>query len=147
MDRRVEKFIEITNDRQEKSQKTLDDLLDKVGSIDERLVKMNAASDQVRDYVSQSEKHAIHTAKLFLVTVVASALIVVGTLWWSHHITSGLAQNKADLVSLDAKLKHMPVIVHFHGKDYVRIIPDSETGFSRSDGGEVPGKYGIFDDE
>jgi len=55
-DRRAEKFIEITNDYQEKNQKALDDLLCKVGGIDESLARMNAASDQVRDYVSYSEK-------------------------------------------------------------------------------------------
>lgn len=41
---------------------------------------MNAASDQVRDYVSYSEKHALRTAKLFLGTVIACALFVAGTL-------------------------------------------------------------------
>lgn len=140
-DRRAEKFIEITNDYQEKNQKALDDLLGKVGGIDASLAKMNAASDQVRDYVAQSAQHALRTAKLFLGTVIACALFVVGTLWWSHHIISGLAQDKADLRALDTKLKHTPVIVHFKGKDYVRVVPDAETGFTRGDGGEVPGRY------
>jgi len=66
---------------------------------------------------------------------------VAGTLWWSHHIISGLAQDKADLLALDIKLKHTPVIVHFKGKDYVRVVPDSETGFTRGDGSEVSGRY------
>ena len=141
VDRRAEKFIEITNDYQEKNQKALDDLRGHVGGIDESLARMNAASDQVRDYVDYSEKHALRTAKLFLGTVIACALFVAGTLWWSQHIISGLAQDKADLAALDTKLKHTPVIVHFKGKDYVRVVPDSETGFIRGDGSEVPGRY------
>lgn len=62
-------------------------------------------------------------------------------MWWSHQIISGLAQDKADLAALDIKLKHAPVIVPFKDKDYVRIVPDSETGFTRGDGSEVPGRY------
>lgn len=140
-DRRAEKFIDITNDYQEKNQKALDDLLGKVGGIDASLAKMNAASDQVRDYVEQSAQHALRTAKLFLGTVIGCALFVAGTLWWSHHIISGLSQDKADLAALDIKLKHTPVIVHFKGKDYVRVVPDSETSFTRGDGSEVSGRY------
>lgn len=140
-DRRAEKFIEITNDYQEKNQKVLDDLRGHVGGIDASLARMNAASDQVRDYVAYSERHALRTAKLFLGTVIACSLFVAGTLLWSHRIISGLAQDKADLRALDIKLKHTPVIVHFKGKDYVRVMPDSETGFTRGDGSEVPGRY------
>ena len=121
--------------------KVLDDLLGKVGDIDTRFAKMNAASDQVRDYVVQSAQHALRTAKLFLGTVIACALFVAGTLWWFHHIMNKLTPNKADLTALDIKLKHTPVIVNFKGKDYVRIIPNSETGFTRNDGSAVPGKY------
>ena len=141
VDRRAEKFIELTNDYQKKSQGALNDLLSQVGGIDESLARMNAASDEVRDYVAQSERHALRTAQLFLGTVVTSLLIVVGILWWSHHITSALAQDKADLAALDIKLKHKPVIVHFHGKDFVRVVPDSETGFTRKDNSDVPGRY------
>ena len=67
--------------------------------------------------------------------------MVAGTLWWSDHITCGLEQDKADLATLDIKLKHAPVIMHFHGKDYVRVVPDSETSFTRGDGSEVSGRY------
>ena len=140
-DRRAEKFIEITNDYQEKNQKALDNLLGKVGGIDASLAKMNAASDQVRDYIYYSEKHALRTAQLFLGTVIACALFVAGTLWWSHYIIIELTRDKADLAALDIKLKHTPLIVHFKGKDYVRVAPDSETGFTRGDGSEVPGRY------
>ena len=141
VDRRAEKFIELTNDYQEKNQKALSDLLGKVGGIGDSLEKINAASDQVRDYVTQSERHALRTTKLFLGTVIVSALIVAGTLWWSHHIITELAQDKADLTSLDTKLKHTPVIVHFPGKDYVRVRENSEISFTHHDGSEVPGKY------
>lgn len=141
VDRRAEKFIELTNAHQKKSQKALDDLLGKVSGIDESLARMNAASDDVRDYVAKSERHALRTAKLFLGTMVVSLLIVLGTLWWSHHVTSQLAEDRADLKVLDIKLKHKPVIVHFKGKDFVPVVPDSETGFTRGDGSEVPGRY------
>jgi hypothetical protein len=140
-DRRAEKLIEITNDYQAKSQQALEDLLNKVGGIDDSLARMNAASDQVRDYVAQSAQHALRTAQLFLGTVIACALVAASTLWWSHHIISGLAQDKADLRALDTKLKHTPVMVHFKGNDYVRVVPDSETRFTRDNGNEVPGRY------
>ena len=140
-DRRAERFVEITSDYQEKSQKAIDDLLNKVCGIDASLVKINVVSNQVGDYVAYSEKHALGTAKLFLVTVVACAMIVAVILWWSHHIITGLAQDKVDLAALNVKLKHTPVIVHFKGRDYVRVIPDSDTGFTRGDGRAIPGHY------
>lgn len=141
VDRRAEKFIELTHTYQEKNQKTLDDLLNNVGNINNSLWRMNAASDEVRDYVAKSERHALRTAKLFLGTVIVCALFVSGTLWWSHHVTSQLAEDQADLKALDIKLKHQPVIVHFQGKDFVRVVPETETSFSRRDGSDVPGRY------
>jgi hypothetical protein len=140
-DRRAEKFIEITNDYQEKSQQALDDLLGKVSGIDTSLAKINAASDQIGDYVFHSEKHALGTAKLFLGTVIVCALFVAGTLWWSRHIVNELARAKADLAALDIKLKHKPVLVNFKGTDYVRVVPNSETGFTSVDGSDVSGQY------
>lgn len=102
---------------------------------------MNAASNQVCDYIAYSEKHVLKTAKLFLGTLIVCPLFITGTLWWSHHVISELAQDKADLVTLDTKLKHTPVSMHFEGKDYVRVVPDSETSFTRGDGSEVSGRY------
>jgi len=141
VERRAEKFLELTSDYQKKSQSTFNDLLSKVDGIDASLNKINVASDSINEYVTASATHATRTAKLFLGTVIASALIVAGTLWWSHHINGDLANAKAELASLSTKLKHKPVIVHFQGKDYVRVVPDSETGFTRGDDSGVPGRY------
>ena len=80
-------------------------------------------------------------AKLFFGTVIVSAFIVAGTLWWSHHITGDLAAAKTELASLNIKLKHTPVIIHFHGKEFVRVLRDSEMSFTRGDGSDVPGRY------
>jgi len=139
-DRRAEQFVEITQDCQKKSQKAFTDLLDKTSNIDSSLAKITAASDQVRDYVAQSAQHALRTTHLFLGTVIACVLLIVGTFWWTHRIINGVAQDKVDLAALDTKLKHTPVIMHFRGKDYVRVVPDSETGFTRG-GDEVLGRY------
>lgn len=128
-------------EHQEKNQHALDDLLGKVSGMDLTLTKISAASDEVRDYVFYIESHALRTAKLFLGTVMACVVLMSGTLRWSHHLMSGLAQDKADLRALDIKLKHTPVIVHFKNKDYVRVLPHSETGFTRGDGSKVPGRY------
>lgn len=141
VDRRAETFIELTNAYQEKNQNTLDDLLNNVGNISTSLWRMNAASDEVREYVAKSERHVLRTVQLFLGTVIVCALLVAGTLWWSHRVTSQLAEDRADLKALDIKLKHKPVIVHFQGKDFVRVVPDSETGFTRGNGSDVPGRY------
>lgn len=72
--------------------------------------------------------------------MLVNTFIVTGTLWWSHHIISGLAQDQANLAALDIKLKHTPVTVHFKGKDYARVIPGSETRFALNDGSDVPGR-------
>lgn len=141
VERRAEKFIELTTAYQERSQGTLDDLLGKVGGIDESLAKINAASDSVNAYVTLSATHALRTATLFLGTVVATVLIVAGTLWWSHYITRDLAAARAELTSLNVRLKHKPVILHFHGKAFVRVVPKTETSFTRNNDSDVPG-YG-----
>ena len=140
-DRRAEKFLELTNDYQEKSQGALNGLLGKVGGIDESLAKIKAASDSINKYVTLCDKHAIRTLRLFMFTVIAAVFIVFGTLWWSHHINSDLVDAKAELASLNVKLQHTPQILHFHDKDYVRVVEDSETSFRRHDGSEVPGRY------
>lgn len=109
--------------------------------MDKSLAKINAASDQVRDTMAHSAQHALRTAKLFLGTVIACTCIVAGTLWWSHHIVDGLAEDQADLAALEFKLKHKPVFMHFKDHDFVRVIPGSETGFTRGDDSELPGRY------
>jgi len=141
IERRAEKFLELTSDYQEKSQSAVKELVGKVEGVDESLKKINAASENVESYMTQCAKQALRTSQLFLGTVIVAALIIGGTLWWSHHINSDLADAKAELASLNTKLKHKPVITHFHGKDYVRVVPDSETSFTRGDDSEVPGRY------
>lgn len=140
-DRHAEKFIEITNDYQKESKEALDNLLGKVGDTDESLAKMNAASDSVNNYITFSAKHATNTLRLFMSTIIITMIIVAGTLWRPYHINSSLADAKDKLASLNTKLKHTPVIVHFHHKDYVRAAEDSEISFKRRDGGEVAGRY------
>jgi len=139
-DRRAGKFIELVNAYQEKSQGMLDDLLCRANDVNETLIKINRASDSVDEYVTLCAKHVTHTTKLFLGTVVLVILIVTGTLWWSHYIDSSLADAKSELANLNTKLKHTPVFLHFYGKEYVRVIPKSETSFSKGDE-EVPGRY------
>ena len=102
---------------------------------------MNASSDSVNKYVNLCARHANHTTQLFLGAVIAAVLIVASTLWWSNHINNNLEDAKSELASLNPKLKHTPVILPFKGKDYVRIVPDSETSFSHQNGDNVPGRY------
>ena len=52
MDRRAERFIELTTAYQKNSQGALDDLLGKVDGIDGSLAKINAASDSVNKYAT-----------------------------------------------------------------------------------------------
>lgn len=141
IDRRAEKFVALTSDYQAKSQQALNQLLGKVSGIDESLAKMNAASDSIEAYVAQCAKQGWRTTLLFCGAVMASVLIVAGTVWWSHHTRSNLADAKAELARLHTTLKHTPVIGHYHGKDYVRVVPGSETSFTRGDGHEVPERY------
>jgi len=140
-DRRAKKFIELTKAYQKESQKALNDLLDKVGGIDKSLRKMNAASDSINESVAQSTEHAKRSTWLFFIAVIAAVLIIASTLWWSHHIKSGLVDARAELASLNTKLKYKPDFIHFHGRDYVRVVPDSKTIFTRKDGSEEPGTY------
>lgn len=141
IERRAKEFLALNKDYQEKSQGALTDLLDQVGGIDESLSKINAASNSVDKYVTLSAKHAARTTQLFLGTLVAVVLIVSGTFWWSHRINSDLTDAKTELARLNVTLQHKPVILHFQGNDYVRVVPDSEMGFTRGNHGEVPGRY------
>ena len=102
---------------------------------------MNASSDSVNKYVNLCAKHATHTTQLFLGAIIAAVLIVASALLWSNHINNNLEDAKAELAGLNTKLKHTPVILHFKGKDCVRVIPDSETSFSHRNGDKVPGSY------
>ena len=141
VDRRAEKFIALTQTYQEKSQSALQNLLGKVGGIDESLAKMNAASERVNAYVRLSATHATRTAKLFLGTVLASVCIIAGTLWWSHHVTNHVKKDRAAFERLFYKtLKHKPLIKIFKGKEYVRVVPNSEKSFTNT-GSDVPVRY------
>ena len=68
-------------------------------------------------------------------------LLIADTLWWSRHIRNGLIDARAELSYLNVKLKHKPEFIHFHGRDYVRVVPESKTTFTRKDGSEEPGTY------
>jgi hypothetical protein len=140
-DRRAEKFLTLSKEYQESNQTVLLGLIDKAEQVKECLSKINTASEQVSASVASSEKHAHRTVKLFLSTLVICLLMIASTLWWSRHIQDALEQDKIDLAALDVKLHHTPVIVPFKGKEYVRIVPDSEMTFTHKDGKAVPGLY------
>jgi len=140
VDQRGEKFLEITSAYQEKSQKALDDLLGKVGGIDKGLAKMNAASESVNRYLTLSATHAERATHLFLSVVVAAVLFIAGLLWWSNHVTDDLVDARAELASLNIKLQHKPVIVNVHGKDFVRVVLETETTLTQGDS-DMPGRY------
>ena len=122
-DRRAKKFVELAKEHQQKSQAALEDLLGKVGGIGDSLRKMNAASDSITQSVIQSTEHAKRSTWTFFIALIVSALLIAGALWWSRHIRNGLIDARAELLSLNVKLKHKPVFIHFHGRDYVRVMP------------------------
>jgi len=95
----------------------------------------------VSECLDVCKQHATHAMQVFLGTVMAAVLVVGGLFWWARHVRDDLADARAELSSLTIKLKHKPVIVHFRGKDYVRVVADSETSFTRRDGSEMGGRY------
>ena len=114
----------------------------RTGEINYSLQKINDASEKVAQYVDLCKKQATRSTAMLLYALVAAAFIIGGTIWWSHHVSSNLADAKAELSSLNTKLAHTPVVLHFEGKDFIRVIPDSETGFTRGDDNRhVSGRY------
>jgi len=138
---RAEQFTEMTKGYQKKNEAALKNLLGKVGGIDKSLLKINAASEVIGWHVAQCSRYADNAKTFVLALVFTSLVIVVGTLWWAHHIRSDLVEARVELASLNIKLKHKPVIVHVGGKDFVRVVPKTETTLSRGDGSEVSGRY------
>jgi len=84
--RRAEQFLALTGAYQEKNEKTVKDLLDRVGHIDESLSKINAASDSVNATMRRCATHASRAAKLFIGTIIGAVFIVAGTLWFGLWI-------------------------------------------------------------
>lgn len=140
VERRSEKFIEIVNNYQNQNRKIFNHLLGNVEEISESLSKINTASDNISEYVTLCEKHARHTTKVFLGAVVAAVLIVAGALFCSYFTYSDLDNAKTELANLNTKLKHTPVIVNYHGKDYVRVVSNTEKQFTKN-GKKMPGRY------
>ncbi len=139
--RRADQFLELNKRYQEKHQLTYEQLSNKAGEIYSSLQKINEASEKVAEYVGLCKKQATRSTAVLLYALVTAAFIISGTIWWSHYVNANLADAKAELSSLNTKLSHTPVIAHFQGNDYIRIVPDSETGFTRGDGSDAPGRY------
>lgn len=139
--RRADQFLELNKEYQEKHQTTYEQLSNKTDEIYSSLQKINEASEKVAQYVDLCKKQATRSTAVLLYAVIAAAFIIGGTIWWSHHVNANLADAKDELSSLNTKLAHTPVIARFQGKDYVRVIPDSETGFVHDDGSNAPGRY------
>jgi len=143
--RRGEQFIQLVRDHREKSQESLDDLLMQVRGVSEhlhdRLSDVGAAAQQLNDAIAQNKQSERRAVSLFLRALASVVVTVSSTLWWSHHINGGLAQAKQDLAGLTTTLQHTPKILTIRGQDFVRVVPDSETGFTRGDGSDVDGRY------
>lgn len=141
IDRRSSHFIDVIRHHQNTSQATFDGLMKKASGLDEGLAQIKETADQVGHYVAYSQRHALRTARLFLWTLGICLVLLLGVLWFCYNTYHGLAWERAKLAALNIKLKHTPVIVHFKGKEYVRVVPHSETQFTRDNGTQVPGWY------
>lgn len=117
------------------------DISQKMMGVNESLKKINEGSEKISDYMAHCEKHAEHTRSIFMATVLACVIVIAGTFWWSYHINDNLADAKAELERLENKLKHTPDMESFKGKDYVRVVPDSETSFTDQYRDSIPGRY------
>jgi len=139
---RTEKFTHVAKRYQEKNAEALDDLLGKVSGIDKSLNQLNAASKSIGDYVAQCARYADNATRFVLSLSLVAVLIVVGTLWWASHVRTGLVQDRADLNRwFNVTLKQKPLFKQVNGKDYVRVVPDSEMKLPLGKGYTVPGRY------
>ncbi len=131
-----------SRDYQVTNQKSIQEMLSHINTVNDSLKKINTASSTIATYMTQCEHHANRTRNVFMGSVVACVLVIAGTLWWANDIRTNLAEDRKELVYLDELLKGVPDFQKANGKNYVRIVSGSETNELRNeDGHRLEGRY------
>jgi len=126
---------------EQKAEGRAEKLLEAAKDFEENLTEIKAASNSIQRNMMLCETISARATNLFWGSLLVSLIIIAGTMWWERHIDVGLTDSKAELARITTKLKHTPVILKYYGKDFVRVIPDTETSFTRGGDSEVPGRY------
>jgi len=126
---------------EQRADRRAEKLLELVKSHEASITEINATSDSIQKHLTLCRVANMRATYLFRSAALIFVIVIAGTVWWSRHLDTSLADSRAELASIDTKLKHTPVILKYRGKDFVRVTPDTERGFTREEGGEAYGRY------
>lgn len=126
-DKKSNNFVEIIKVADDERKKSLDALTKQLQGIHETFNKINKCSESINRYVIFAKKMANATVQTFMgvMLVIVIALLVV--FFWLRHESNKLDDAKAALATISIPLKQKPTILSVKGKEYVRIIPDSDS--------------------
>ena len=128
MDLRTKEFQEKSKD----SLARLNELEKKICNDISMLREMNDTTHQRTRILAELNKKIIYG---FVALVVITAVTFGGAYFWFGYIKWQIKIASLKLDVLDLKLNSTPKIIRYHGDDYVRVIPDTESQF------ESQGKY------
>lgn len=120
----------------------------------ETVESVNATAKQLNEYLHFCATHVKLALFLFFGSLILVVCIWVGTYFWYKHVSSQVAETKAEvaeakleLAQANAKLKNKPLFlpgnsgVGGNQSDYVRVVPNSEATMTHKNGKEYPGVY------
>ena len=111
------------------------------------LQEIQQSSKEIGEYLSFCKNHMKFASKVCLGSIVLSACIWIATYCWYQHVSSQVAEARIELTQTNAKLKNKPLFlassnsVSGSQSDYVRVVPNTETTMSHTNGKPYPGVY------
>lgn len=113
----------------------------------EDIHEINQAAKKIDEHISFCTRHVKLALGLFFGSLFLSACIWVGTYFWYKHVAGEVAEARLELAQTNVKLQNKPLFLPANKSlsgsrgDYVRVIPNTETTLSHSNGESYPGVY------
>jgi hypothetical protein len=152
MEKRIERKAEQLTEYNDQLQKRVDSTINNVDlAVNkfetrvehklERLQKLNAIT---YDGAINLAKHSKRWMVIFFGFAVIIAMLAGIASWKLHGLLMQLAIGENMLKELDVKLSQTPEIIKYRGRDYIKIIPFSETKFNEAKTKGKKNKWGNY---
>ncbi len=144
---RAERLTVVAKDCQVATEAKMEQFIEKLDKMNQTVVKANEICDKVEGHIALHAKRADKALWFFVGSLTLSVIMVSAASLWSRHLYNDLKETQLELGQANLKLNHKPIFLSEgdglfdKGGDYVRVVPNTETKMTHTNGKDYPGVY------
>ncbi len=134
---RIEALTGQQQDFMSESQTLFGEMTGQADSVKQSVLKLETLAATVKEDLAVTENRiaqSFQVMKTAVIVVVLSIIMCVGII---YYYGDKIADKRAELSLVKTEIRGKPEVTRYHGKDYIRIVPDSVGDFTGDDGKEM----------